>query len=139
MVRNAWGQKEYAIAKAEGMSVTDVRTIVKNPGAEWAEIRDRIREKIVQDCYEKIQLSIKHITEKKAEKASNTQNAVTMGILTEKARLLEGLPTSIVGDIEVDVAKLLQPELLRLIIEQKGGVQALKPEHRALAERLGLA
>jgi len=139
MVRNAWGQKEYAIAKAEGMSVSDVRTITKNPSAEWAEIRDRIRDEIVKTCYEKVQLSLRNITEPKAIKASNAANATTMAILTDKARLLEGLPTSIVGDIEVDVAKLMQPELLRLLIEQKGGMAALKPEHRALAERLGLA
>lgn len=138
MVRNAWGQKEYAIAKAEGMSVPDVRTIVKNPSAEWAEIRDKIREKIVQESYEKIQMSLRNITEDKAKKASNTQNAVTLGILTEKARLLEGLPTSVVGDIHMDLTKLLQPEIIRALIEMKGGIDALKPEHRQLAERLGI-
>ena len=139
LVRSAWGQKEYAIAKAEGMSVPDVRTITKHPPAEWAELRDKIRDQIVQTAYEKIQMSLKHVTEAKAVKASNAANATTAAILLDKARVMEGLPSSIVGDIEVDVAKLLQPELLRLLIEQKGGMAALKPEHRALAERLGLA
>lgn len=137
-MRAAWGQKERAIAKAEGLDQDEVRRTIQNAPAEWQEMRDKIRDEIVRTSYEKVQMSLKHVTEAKAVKASNAANATTAAILLDKARVMEGLPSSIVGDIEVDVAKLLQPELLRLLIEQKGGLAALKPEHRALAERLGL-
>ena len=139
LVRAAWGERDAAIARAEGLDRAAVRRVIASPPAEWAELRDKIRDEIVRTSYEKVQMSLKHVTEAKAHRASNAANATTAAILLDKARVMEGLPSSIVGDIEVDVAKLLQPELLRLLIEQKGGMAALKPEHRALAERLGLA
>ena len=126
------------IAKEEGLAAREVREIIKGTGGDWASLRDRIREEIVRTCYEKATGMLASITTDKSKRESNVQNATTAAILIDKARLLEGMPTSIVGEIEVDVAKLMQPELLRQLINMKGGLDQLKPEHRALALRLGI-
>lgn len=137
-LRDAWGESPGAIAKAENLPTYRVKRILQMPDGEWALLRDQIRQGIVQRCYMQAMEMLDHITAQKAGRESNVQNATTAAILIDKARLLEGLPTSIVADVEVDVAKLMQPALLARLIQERGGLRNLRPEHQALAERLGI-
>lgn len=138
MIRDAWGESPQAIAKAEGLDSREVRRMIHDPNSEWIDIKERIREHLVKRLYEKATFNLDAINTTKAAKESNVQNATTAAILIDKARLLEGQPTNINASIDVDVARLMQPEILKQLIAMRGGVANLRPEHRALAEKLGI-
>ena len=138
LVRDAWGEKTAEIAKAEGLDSREVRKMITNQGIEWSGLKEQIREHLVRRLYEKATFNLDAINSIKAMKESNVQNATTAAILIDKARLLEGQPTNINASVNVDVARLMQPEILKQIIMMRGGVANLRPEHRALAEKLGI-
>lgn len=138
MLRDAWGEKPNAIAKAEGLDSREVRRILADKTNDWLEVKERIREHFVRRLYEKATFNLEAINSSKAAKESNVQNATAAAILIDKARLLEGQPTAISQSIDIDVARLMQPEVLKQLIQMRGGVANLRPEHRALAAKLGI-
>jgi len=115
-----------------------VKEILLHPEAEWVGLKETIRLGIVQQVHDKIWMLLQAVTPEKAKAASALQLVTSLGILIDKSRLMEGLPTSITTDVQVDIAKLMQPEVLKRLIQLKGGIQNLRPEHRALAESLGI-
>jgi hypothetical protein len=139
MIRNAWGEGPKSIATAEGLTYGVVRKMLCDPSSEWLQIKDQIREHLVRRLYEKATFNLESINSVKAAKESNVQNATTAAILIDKARLLEGQPTNISASVNVDVARLMQPEILKQLITMRGGVANLRPEHKALAEKLGIS
>jgi hypothetical protein len=139
MIRDAWGEKPRAIAEAEGLEGHEVRKMLRNQSTEWVEIKEKIRDHLVRRLYEKATFNLESINPVKAARESNVQNATTAAILIDKARLLEGQPTNISASVNVDVARLMQPEVLKQLIVMRGGVANLRPEHRMLAEKLGIS
>jgi len=137
-LKDAWGEPPAHIARTEGVPLRDIKEILLHPEAEWVGLKETIRLGIVQQVHDKIWMLLQAVTPEKAKAASALQLVTSLGILIDKSRLMEGLPTSITTDVQVDIAKLMQPEVLKRLIQLKGGIQNLRPEHRALAESLGI-